>query len=209
MRLLESLKWRYATKKFDSSRKVNENDLEKLKEAVQLSVSSYGLQLYKVLVISDKETREKLLPFSWGQSQVTEASHLFVFCNYTEHREEDVDAYIASTAKIQGTTLEKLTSYRNFIKESLSRMNWSEWQAWSEKQTYLALSNLLTACAELKIDACPMEGFESDEYNRILGLDKRGLNASIIAPVGYRSADDHTQFRKKVRKPMEALFETF
>ncbi|MFC4220063.1 NAD(P)H-dependent oxidoreductase [Flagellimonas marina] len=207
MKLLEHLQWRYATKKFDPSQKINQDDLEKLKKAVQLSVSSYGLQLYKVLVISDEKIREKLLPFSWGQSQVTEASHLFVFCNYTEHKEEDVDAYITSTSKIQGTPLEKLEGYGDFIKKSLSRMNPSQWLVWSEKQTYLALSNLLTACAELKIDACPMEGFDQQDYNRILDLEDRGLNVSIIASIGYRSKNDHSQFRQKVRKPIQEIFE--
>ncbi len=207
MRLLESLKWRYATKKFDPSQKVAKHDLDKLKEAVQLSVSSYGLQLYKVLVISKRSLKEKLKAASWDQSQITEASHLFVFCNYTERNDSHVDEYIQATSIQQGAPLDKLSMYGDFIKKSLSRMNDADWQDWSEKQTYFAMSNLLIACAELRIDACPMEGFESDEYNKILGLDKRGLNACIIAPVGYRSADDHTQFREKVRKPIAELFE--
>ncbi|WP_067030750.1 NAD(P)H-dependent oxidoreductase [Allomuricauda sp. CP2A] len=209
MRLLESLKWRYATKKFDPSQRVNEDDLKKLKEAVQLSVSSYGLQLYKVLIISKRSLKEKLKAASWDQAQITDASHLFVFCNYTERNDSHVDEYIKAISTLQGTPLEKLSVYGDFIKKSLSGMNDTDWHDWSEKQTYLAMSNLLTACAELKIDACPMEGFEPEKYNQILGLDKRGLNACIIAPVGYRSADDHTQFRKKVRKPMTELFETF
>ena len=207
MRLLENLKWRYATKKFDPSKNISDKDLERLKEAIQLSVSSYGLQLYKVLVIKDQKLREQLKDASWNQSQITDASHFFVFCNYIERSEKHIDDYIQTTATIQGTPLDKLTPYGDFIKESLSQKSDSEWMAWSEKQTYLALSNLLMACAELKIDACPMEGFEADKYDEILGLKKKGLNAAVIAPVGYRSEEDHTQFRKKVRKPKEILFE--
>ncbi|MBO0330303.1 NAD(P)H-dependent oxidoreductase [[Muricauda] lutisoli] len=207
MELLENLKWRYATKKFDSSKSINKDDLEKLKQAVQLSVSSYGLQLYKVLIIQNKELKKELREAAWNQSQLTDASHIFVFCNYTERDNRDIDAFIEATSKIQNTPLEKLEGYGDFIKTSLSSKPIKEWQNWSEKQTYLALSNLLTACAELKIDSCPMEGFEQEKFNSILGLDQKGLNAAVIAPVGYRSEEDHTQFRKKVRKPKEILFE--
>tara|TARA_R110000765_G_scaffold222003_1_gene326078 strand:- start:3971 stop:4600 length:630 start_codon:yes stop_codon:yes gene_type:complete len=208
MRLLENLKWCYATKKFDPSKNISDKDLEKLKEAIQLSVSSYGLQLYKVLVIENQEVRKLLKKASWNQSQITDASHLFIFCNYTERSERHIDDYIQATAKIQGAPLDKLSVYGDFIKESLSQKTDSEWTSWSEKQTYLALSNLLMACAELKIDACPMEGFESEKYNEILGLKEKGLNAAVIAPVGFRSEEDHTQFRKKVRKPKELLFQS-
>ncbi|MBO0340403.1 MAG: NAD(P)H-dependent oxidoreductase [Allomuricauda sp.] len=207
MELLENLKWRYATKKFDSSKSINKDDLEKLKQAVQLSVSSYGLQLYKVLIIQNKALKKELREAAWNQSQLTDASHIFVFCNYTERDNRDIDAFIEATSKTQGTPLEKLEGYGDFIKTSLSSKPIKEWQNWSEKQTYLALSNLLTACAELKIDSCPMEGFEQEKFNAILGLDQKGLNAAVIAPVGYRSEEDHTQFRKKVRKPKEILFE--
>lgn len=207
MNLLENLKWRYATKKFDSSKVVSETDLEQLKEAVQLSVSSYGLQLYKVLIVKDKELRTQLKEAAWNQSQLTDASHVFVFCNYTQRKNEHIDGYIQASSKIQETSLEKLEGYGDFIKESLSKKSDEEWLDWSEKQTYLALANLLTACAELKIDSCPMEGFEQEKFNQILGLKERGLNATLIAPIGYRSTEDHTQFRQKVRKPKEVLFE--
>lgn len=207
MELLEHLKWRYATKTFDSTRKVTEEDMHKLKEAIQLSVSSYGLQLYKVLVISSQGLKEELKVASWNQDQITDASHLFVFCNYTERKEEYVDAYIQSISQIQATPMDKLEGYGNLIKRSLIEMDETTWMSWSEKQTYLAMSTLLMACAELRIDACPMEGYEVEKYNRILGLDEQGLNASVIVPVGYRSKEDHTQFRKKVRKPFEELFE--
>ncbi|BDW93724.1 MULTISPECIES: NAD(P)H-dependent oxidoreductase [Flagellimonas] len=207
MNLVENLKWRYATKKFDASKMVSKDELQKLKEAVQLSASSYGLQLYKVLIVSNKELKEKLKPAAWGQDQLTDASHIFVFCNYTERKNEHIDDYIRATSKIQDTPIEKLEGYSNLIKQSTSSKSDVEWQSWSQKQTYLALSNLLAACAELKIDSCPIEGFEPEKFNAILGLEEQGLNAAVIATVGYRSSEDHTQFRKKVRKPMEILFE--
>lgn len=207
MELIENLKWRYATKKFDTSKKVSSNDLQKLKEAVQLSVSSYGLQLYKVLIIKNPNIREQLKPVSWNQSQITDASHLFVFCNYTEATTEAIDDFIKQTAETRHQDLERLKGYGDFIKSKLSEKSQAEITSWLKSQTYLALGNLLTACAELNIDACPMEGFEPEAYNKILGLDKQGLNASVIAPIGYRHDEDHTIGQQKVRKSMELLFE--
>ncbi|MEQ9166524.1 MAG: NAD(P)H-dependent oxidoreductase [Fulvivirga sp.] len=208
MNLIKNLNWRYATKKFDASRTINVLDLERLKEAVRLSVSSYGLQLYKVLIIENKEVREELRKASWDQSQITDASCLFVFCNYTDNYSHFVDNYIQLIAETQDTERTGLTDYGNTKKDSINKMNREERKSWAEKQTYLALGNLIVACAELKLDACPMEGFDKQAYNRILGLDEMGLNASVIAPVGYRSKDDNTQFREKVRKPADQLFQT-
>ncbi|WOD43564.1 NAD(P)H-dependent oxidoreductase [Hwangdonia lutea] len=207
MELLKNLNWRYATKKFDTSKKVSNSDLNKLKEAVQLSVSSYGLQLYKVLIIENPEIREQLKPASWNQSQITDASHLFVFCNYTDATPEAIDGFINQTAKTRKLELERLNGYGDFIKEKLNEKTPEEKTSWLKSQTYLALGNLLNACAELKIDACPMEGFEPEAYNKILDLDNQGLNAAVIAPIGYRHEEDHTIGQQKVRKPMELLFE--
>lgn len=208
MELLKNLQWRYATKKFDTTKKVSDEDLYKIKEAVQLSVSSYGLQLYKVLIIENAQIREQLKPLSWNQSQITDASHLFVFCNYTDVSHDAIDFFIKQTAETRNLDLDRLNGYGDFIKSKLAEKSPEETTSWLKSQTYLALGNLLTACAELKIDACPMEGFEPEAYNNILGLDKLGLNAAVIAPIGYRHWDDHTIGQQKVRKPMELLFET-
>jgi nitroreductase/dihydropteridine reductase len=207
MNLIENLKWRYATKKFDSSKKISPGNLEKLKEAIQLSVSSYGLQLYKVLIVEDTSLREKLKHVSWGQDQITEASHLVVFCNYTNVKAKHVDDFLNMTAKSQDIEVENLSGYGDFMKSKINEMTKSESFYWTSRQTYFALGNLLNACAELKIDSCPMEGFEPEKYNDILGLSKQGLNAAIIATIGYRSNEDHTQNRPKVRKPFNELFE--
>jgi nitroreductase/dihydropteridine reductase len=207
MNLLENLKWRYATKKFDSSKKISPGNLEKLKEAIQLSVSSYGLQLYKVIIVEDTSLREKLKHVSWGQDQITEASHLVVFCNYTNVKAKHVDDFLNMTAKSQDIEVENLSGYGDFMKSKINEMTKSESFYWTSRQTYFALGNLLNACAELKIDSCPMEGFEPEKYNDILGLSKQGLNAAIIATIGYRSNEDHTQNRPKVRKPFNELFE--
>lgn len=207
MNYIENLKWRYATKKFDSSKKISSENLEKLKEVIQLSVSSYGLQLYKVIIIENTNLREKLKLVSWGQDQITDASHLAVFCNYTNVKDKHVDDFLNRTAKSQNIEVKSLNGYGDFIKSKIKEMTKLELVNWTSRQTYLALGNLLSACAELKIDSCPMEGFESEKYNEILKLSEQGLNAAVIATIGYRSIEDYTQNRPKARKSINELFE--
>jgi nitroreductase/dihydropteridine reductase len=209
MNLINNLKWRYATKRFDISKKVSQENLDKIKEAVQLSVSSFGLQLYKVLIVENKEIREKLKSVSWGQNQIIDASHLVVFCNYTNVKNKHVDDYLHLLSKTQDIDINKLQGYGDFMKNKINEMSETESANWTARQTYLALGNLINACAELKIDACPIEGFEPEKYNQILGLSEQGLNAEVLATIGYRSIEDDSQNRLKVRKPLCELFEEF
>ncbi|MBW2936763.1 NAD(P)H-dependent oxidoreductase [Aureisphaera sp. CAU 1614] len=206
MELLKNLEWRYATKKFDTTKKVSNEHLSKLKKAIQLSVSSYGLQLYKVLIVEDPKIRKQLLPVSWNQSQIIDASHLFVFCYHKNPTPEMIDIFIKQTADERQLDLERLNGYGDFIKQKIEEKSQEEKTSWLKSQTYLALGNLLNACAELKIDACPMEGFEAESYNEILNLNEEGLCAAVIAPIGYRHKEDNTQALPKVRKPIEKLF---
>lgn len=205
---LENQNWRYATKKFDASKKISAQDLETLKEAIQLSTSSYGLQPYKVLIIENPEIRAQLQPVSWGQSQIVEASHLFVFANIIDVQDNHIDNYMSNMAQTRGLAIEDLKGYSDFMKSKITPLPTDIKATWTSKQTYLALGNLLNAAAELKIDVTPMEGFEPEKYNEILGLDKLGLNASLVATLGYRHEEDATQHYPKVRKPIDELFET-
>ena len=205
---IENQKWRYATKKFDASKKVSVSDLETLKEAIQLSTSSYGLQLYKVFIIENPEVRAQLQPASWGQSQIIEASHLFVFANIVDVQDQHIDAYVQNFANTRALTVEDLKGYSDFMKSKIVPLPVEQKAVWTSKQTYLALGNLLNAAAELKIDVTPMEGFEPEKYNEILGLNALGLNASLVAAVGYRHEEDATQHYVKVRKPKQELFIT-
>lgn len=207
MRFLEDAKWRYATKKFDANKKVSDSDLEKIKEAIQLSASSYGLQLYKVLIVENKELREKLKPASWSQPQITDASHLLVFCNYTELKEAHISEYVQWKADALGVDIEKFKGYSVFVWNKLSEQSEEARANWTAKQTYIALDNLMMACAELKIDSCPMEGFEREQYDEILGLKEKGLSTAVVATIGYRSFEDETKDWPKVRRPKEDLFE--
>ena len=205
---IENQNWRYATKKFDATKKVSTEDLETLKKAIQLSSSSYGLQLYKVFIIENPEVRAQLQPVSWGQSQIVDASHLLVFANIVNVQESHIDAYVQNIADTRGLSVEDLKGYSDFMKSKIVPLPVEQKAVWTSKQTYLALGNLLNAAAELKIDVTPMEGFEPEKYNEILGLDKLGLNVSLVAAIGYRHEEDATQHFAKVRKPIEELFET-
>lgn len=197
---IENLNWRYATKKFDPNKKVSQKDLDNLLEALSLSASSYGLQPYQIFVVEDKEIREKLRPVAWGQSQITEASHLIVLANQSTFGNELVDNYIENVSTTRDIPFKDLEGYAEFMKSKLVTLSESAKATWTTSQTYIALGNLLSAAADLKIDSCPMEGFESAEFNKILGLNEKGLNAAVLVAIGYRSEEDKTQHNKKVRK---------
>ncbi|NQX91618.1 MAG: NAD(P)H-dependent oxidoreductase [Flavobacteriales bacterium] len=206
MQLNDHSKWRYATKKMDSSKKVSDSDINEIKESIQLAASSYGLQPYSVIEVKDAKLREDLKPICWGQTQVTDASNLFIFCNHTEVSDNDVDALIKLKAEINGMAVEDLSGYGDFIKGKLKDLTPEQVSQWTAKQTYIALGNALNACAELKVDSTPMEGFEAEGINQLLNLSEKGLNACVVLAVGYRAEDDASQFAKKVRKPIGEIF---
>lgn len=207
-KFIEQQNWRYATKKFDTSKKISNSDLEILMEAIRLSTSSYGLQPYKVFIIESTEIREQLKPASWNQSQITDASHLIVFANYVNLDESIIDKYINKISKTREIPEENLAGYSSFMKAKILGLTNEEQAIWTSKQTYLALGNLINASAELKIDLTPMEGFEPEKYNEILNLTEQNLNASLVATIGYRHEEDANQHVKKVRKSKEELFVT-
>tara|TARA_B100001971_G_C18125804_1_gene501983 strand:- start:130 stop:762 length:633 start_codon:yes stop_codon:yes gene_type:complete len=206
---IKNLKWRYATKKFDTSKTISNEDFETLKKAMQLTASSYGLQPYKILNIEDKEIREKLRAASWNQSQIEDASHMIVLANMTDFGDELVDDYFENVIDTRNVTKEDVTDYANTIKSTIGQLSQEQKAVWTAKQAYIVVGNLLSAAAQLKIDACPMEGFQSEEYNKILDLNSKNLNAAVVVTLGYRSEEDETQHYKKVRKPENKLFINF
>jgi nitroreductase len=203
---IKNANWRYATKKFDATKKVSDADLQTLKEAIRLSASSYGLQPYQVILVENLELRAQLQPAAWGQTQIVDASHLLVFANVTNIGDAEIDAYLNNVAETRGLPLDALQGYGDFMKSKISTLPVEQRNIWTSKQTYIALGNLLNAAAELNIDVTPMEGFEPEKVNEILGLNERGLNASLIAPIGYRHEEDATQSYAKVRKSEQELF---
>lgn len=205
---LENQNWRYATKKFDASKIINTEDLNILKEAIRLSTSSYGLQPYKIIIVENPELRSQIQPAAWGQAQIVDASHLIVFANEIEISDEFIDSYVENISATRNVPLESLAGYSGFMKSKIVTLDQDSKNNWSSKQTYLALGNLLNVAAELRIDVTPMEGFVPEQVNEILGLTKLGLNACLLATVGYRHNDDDSQHFKKVRKSQEELFIT-
>ncbi len=207
MQMIENLNWRYATKQFDAAKQVSEEDIEKLMEAVRLSASSYGLQLFKVMVVKDPEVKAKLKPAAWNQSQITDASHLFIFCHYDDVQENHIDEYMNLVGEVRQLPADMLKQYGDFMKNTVLGLDLDTKQNWTARQTYIALGTLLAGCAELRIDSCPMEGFENAKFDEILGLKEKGLKSAVMAAVGYRSAEDQMQHLAKVRKSKEDLFE--
>jgi nitroreductase len=205
---IENQNWRYATKKFNSEKKISNSDLEILKEAIQLSSSSYGLQPYKVIIVENEEIRKQLQPASWGQSQITDASHLLVFASETNVDAEYITRYAENMAKTRNIPFDSVKGYADFMIGNIASLTPEKQLIWAQKQAYLALGNLLNAAAELKIDVTPMEGFLPEQYNEILGLTEKRLHATLVATIGYRHDEDDTQNYAKVRKPITELFET-
>jgi nitroreductase/dihydropteridine reductase len=206
MSLLDKLNWRYATKKFDSSKKIPAEKLQYILDAVQLAPSSIGLQHYRIVVIEDPEVREKLRAASFGQSQITDASQLIVFAAETNLNEAYADKFINLIASTRNTTAESLAGFKSMIVNTINNRTPEQLLLWAQKQTYIALGVLVSAAAEQDIDICPMEGFDAAAYDEILGLKTKGLTAAVIATIGYRDEGDPYSKLTKVRRPASELF---
>ncbi|MBS3050791.1 MAG: NAD(P)H-dependent oxidoreductase [Candidatus Aenigmarchaeota archaeon] len=197
-KIIDDLTWRYATKKFDPKKKVSKKDLDELLEVLRLSPSSYGLQPWKFLVITDKKIREKLRPRARGQAQVTDASHLIVLCARTDIDGKYIRKYIESIIKVRGVTRKSLKAYEDRMNAVMKSKSHEEREEWASRQVCIALGMLMAACAQKRIDCCPMEGFERGKFDEILELEKSGLKSVVLCPIGYRGADDFAK-NKKVR----------
>ncbi|MGC3991316.1 MAG: NAD(P)H-dependent oxidoreductase [Chthoniobacteraceae bacterium] len=206
--LLEALNWRYATKQFDPTKKISAGDWAALEEALVLTPSSFGLQPWKFLVLTNAELREKLVGFSWNQRQVADASHFVIFAGKTTLGKEEIEHYLQRIAEVRGTPIEALAPFRGMLEGSLLNGPLSSIVAeWAARQVYIALGNLMTAAAMLKIDTCPMEGFEPAKYDEVLNLPAQGLRAVVACAVGYRSENDKYAGLAKVRYPKAEVVE--
>lgn len=207
---IKQLEWRYAVKKFDSKKTVSVEKINKLKEAFNLTATSYGLQPIKLVVIQNKELQNQLVEHSFGQKQVAQASHVLVFCIERNIDSTYIANYFNKVKKVRGTSDDILNPFKDAILNSFSKKDVQEIIDWSKNQVYLAMGNLLTICALEEIDSCPMEGFTPEAYDQILGLKEKGLASALVLPVGYRAEDDVFSSFKKVRKDMdESVIEIF
>jgi len=204
---IQALNWRYATKAFDTSKKLTDEQLSIITEALRLSASSFGLQPWKFVVVTDPEVRKQLREVAWGQPQITDASHLIVLSVRTDVDASFVDKFVQSVADTRGLPLEALKEYSDMMKGSIaSRPNEEAVKEWSSRQVYIPLGTALLAAAENQIDACPMEGFDNAKFDEILGLKAHNAESRVLLALGFRSPEDATANYKKVRFPESEVF---
>ncbi|MFG1524613.1 NAD(P)H-dependent oxidoreductase [Halobacteriovorax sp. RZ-3] len=205
--IIKALNWRYATKIFDKTKKISDEDLHVLNESLRLAASSFGLQPWKFILVNDQETREKLREHSWGQSQVTDASHYVVLAYLTELDEEYVEKFVQSIAQQRNVERESLQGYFDVMKGALIDGPRSKTiPEWSQRQTYIAMGQLLMTAAIQGIDTCAIEGIVPEEYDKILGLQGTKYKTLGTVALGYRSDEDKYKDLEKVRFSFDEVF---
>lgn len=204
MSLQESLKWRYAVKKF-SDKKVSQDDLQSILTSINLSASSAGLQPYRVINVENPEVRQKLSEGGFNP-QIAEASHLLVFAAIDQLSVSHVDDYMQLMADTRGVSVESLEKFKHILTANISGKTDEENFIWASKQAYIGLGTALAAAAELRIDTTPMEGFRPSQFDDILGLKDKGLRSVVLLALGYRDENnDPYAHAAKVRLPLESF----
>jgi nitroreductase len=205
--LLTSLRWRYATKQFDATRKIPADTWASLEEALVLTPSSYGLQPWTFVVVSDPELRARLRGLSWNQAQITDSSHLVVFAARRSVDEAYIGRFLDRTAEVRGVARESLDGFGKRIAGDLVKgPRAADISSWAARQAFISLGNFLTAAALLGVDTCALEGIDPDGYDEALGLSSLGLRTVVAATAGYRLAEDKYGALPKVRfRPEEVI----
>lgn len=201
MSFLKNLNWRFATKKFDSDKKVSEKDIKQICEAIQLSPSSYGLQTWHVYVVSDIEIKKKMHKVAFMQSQIIDAPYILVFCGRNDVMQR-IDNYGDLNIKKNILDAVKMKGIQTFMKSSMMGKSKEHLMNWAQHQAYLALGFALAACCELKIDSCPMEGFNNVKMDKLLKIPPY-MNSVVMLAIGHRKNDPS---HAKMRFPKEDLF---
>lgn len=205
MKTTKALKWRYACKKFDSTKKISKKKIKRISKAFQLTATSFGLFPIKMMIVSSQEIKDSLLEHAFNQQQVTSCSHLLVLCVDSTINESIIDAHFELEKKVRGVKDEDIVNFRNMLKDSFSKKTEGEIEQGIKNQAYIALGNLMTVCAMEKMDTCPMEGFNPQKFDEILKLQEKNLKSVLLLPVGYRAEDDFMINLKKVRKSLDEL----
>jgi len=198
-----ALAWRYATQKYDPTKKISSGDMQEILEAINSAPTSYGLQPFKLIHVKSPELRVQLRAAAFDQSPVTDASDLIVFTVNRSVEDQHVDSYMQRIAEVRKLERERLNRFQENIVDTLSNLSPEELIAWNTKQAYIGLGFGLVMAATLGIDSTPMEGFQKEKYDEILGLTDD--HSVLVLTFGYRSDEDHTQHHKKVRKTLEQL----
>ncbi len=206
--LVSALNWRYATKQFDASRKIVAADWNALEESLRLAPSSFGIQPWKFIVVESPELRAKLREASWGQTQVTEASHLVVLAVKQAVDAAHLDRFMADTAKTRGAAVESLAGYRKLVDGFVAaKAQAGQLEAWSSKQVYIAAGQFMASAAVIGVDTCPLEGIDPAKYDEALGLAGSGWATQMAIAAGYRAAGDKYATAPKVRFPASEVIE--
>jgi nitroreductase len=204
MELLDAFKWRYATKKYDSTKKVDQVLIDKIVEATRLAPTSSGLQPFEVFVITNQELKNKIAILSHGQQIVADCSHLLVFAAWDNYTEKRIDGIFALTAAGREQPADRYKEYTDRLKSMYldrpAEVNFVH----TARQAYIAFGFAIAEAASLKVDATPMEGFLNEELDKLLRLGEKGLKSVTLLPVGYRDeANDWLVNLNKVRHPKE------
>ena len=205
MSLVKDLNWRYATKNM-TGEAVSEQQLNTILEATNLAATSYGLQPFTVIVVENKSIKEQLQAAAYGQAQVGSSSHVLVFTVPLKITEADIQAFVNNVAATRNIPVNVLDGYKGMMLSTVGALPAEKQQIWATKQAYIALGTALAASAEQKVDACPMEGFDVEAFDKILGLTEKGLKAVVIMPMGFRADSDTSAHFAKVRKSNEDMF---
>lgn len=204
--IIEALKWRYAVKRFNPEKKIKDDQIDRLLEGLALTATSMGLQLMEFLVISNPDFKKQLKPLAFNQPQIDESSHLIVMCRKTSVSVADIDSLIQLSVDKRNLdpNADNVKGYEKMLKSTL-QMPANQQQVWMDNQVYIAMGNLMTICAVEKVDACPMEGFDRNKVDQLLGLPQKGLQSVLICALGYRSDEDKYQHLAKIRRPIKSL----
>lgn len=206
-KIIESLNWRYATKSFDITKKVANEDLNTIIDAFRLTPSSFWVEPWKLIVVENDDLKNKLVKQSYWQVQVWEASHVLVFTRKKDINEDVIDSFLDNMAKIKWASREDLKWYEDVVKWYFARLD-DDWKkTWAEQQVYLALWNVMTVLAEMKIDSCAIWGFNPEWYDELLNLDEKNLASVVVLPIWYRNENDKYSSAEKVRFSMDEVSE--
>ncbi|MBY0538660.1 NAD(P)H-dependent oxidoreductase [Patescibacteria group bacterium] len=203
--IIENLKWRYATKGFDTSKELPAADLDYILEAGRMSATSFGLQPFKIVMVTDEAKKQTLMGHAWNQAHVGENSALIILAARTDVDEAMIADYTARIEATRGLPAGAVDGYKDMMVGSLTSRPIEHRTIWAQKQCYIALGTMMMAAAERGVDSCPMEGFSSEGFDEVLGLTAHNLTASVILPVGYHAESDATQHYAKVRRTAEDM----
>lgn len=206
MTLLDHLKWRYATKRYNSVVKLEDERVMQIVEAARLAPTSSGLQPFEMILVKNQEVKEQLVPIAMNQVQIKECSHLLIFAAWDSYTESRVDAVFDNMEAIRSLPKGEMNDFKNSVKGNFKGLTQEQQFQHAARQAYIAFGIAIAAAAELKIDASPMEGFYGDQLDALLGLDKKGLKSVTILALGERDPEnDWLMPMKKVRFSMESI----